>query len=176
MTANNPQVPWTDEQWARVNQVIQDEAHRARVAATFLPLVGPLPPSADFVRKDLITYPEFPPVKGERIVIDDTHTMRLATLQVKVYLRGAQMADPDLTSAISMFRRAANVLARVEDAIVFGGQSGERVRDLPRARPRTAGRLRGPGWRAAPGAAAQRPISSSTRTGGFHLGHRGEPR
>ena len=43
MTANNPQLPWTDEQWARVNQVIQEEASRARVAATFLPLVGPLP-------------------------------------------------------------------------------------------------------------------------------------
>ena len=30
MTTNNPQVPWTDEQWARVNQVIQEEASRAR--------------------------------------------------------------------------------------------------------------------------------------------------
>ena len=44
--ANDPQVPWTDEQWGRVNQVIQEEAKRARVAATFLPLYGPLP--ADF--------------------------------------------------------------------------------------------------------------------------------
>ena len=43
MTADNPQLPWTDEQWARVNQVVHEEASRARVAATFLPLVGPLP-------------------------------------------------------------------------------------------------------------------------------------
>ncbi len=49
---NNPQVPWTDEQWARVNQVVQEEARRARVAATFLPLYGPLPPDTDFVRKE----------------------------------------------------------------------------------------------------------------------------
>ena len=48
--ANDPQVPWTDEQWARVNQVIQEEAKRARVAATFLPLYGPLDADADFVR------------------------------------------------------------------------------------------------------------------------------
>ena len=32
---SNPQVPWTEEQWARVNQAIQEEAQRARVAAKF---------------------------------------------------------------------------------------------------------------------------------------------
>ena len=57
MTTDNPQVPWTDEQWARVNQVIQEEASRARVAATFLPLIGPLPGDTDFVRRERITYP-----------------------------------------------------------------------------------------------------------------------
>ena len=54
--ANDPQVPWTDEQWARVNQVVQEEAKRARVAATFLPLYGPLDADADFVRKQEILY------------------------------------------------------------------------------------------------------------------------
>jgi hypothetical protein len=43
MTEIDPQVPWTHEQWARVNQVVQEEASRARVAASFLPLFGPLP-------------------------------------------------------------------------------------------------------------------------------------
>ena len=54
--ANDPQVPWTDEQWASVNQVIQEEAKRARVAATLLPLYGPLDADADFVRKQDILY------------------------------------------------------------------------------------------------------------------------
>src|SRR5262249_62297568 len=31
------------------------------------------------------------------------------------------MADPDMTSVLAMFRRAANVLARLEDAVVFRG-------------------------------------------------------
>ena len=53
---SNPQVPWTEEQWARVNQAIQEEAQRARVAATFLPLYGPLPPDTDFVRSGDIPY------------------------------------------------------------------------------------------------------------------------
>ena len=55
--ANDPQVPWTDEQWARVNQVIQEEAKRARVAATFLPLYGPLSADSDYVRGQEISYP-----------------------------------------------------------------------------------------------------------------------
>ena len=31
------------------------------------------------------------------------------------------MADPELTSVLALFRRAANVLARLEDAVVFRG-------------------------------------------------------
>jgi uncharacterized linocin/CFP29 family protein len=122
MTTDNPQVPWTDEQWARVNQVIQEEASRARMAATFLPLLGPLPGDTDFVRRELIAYPAvpaaFPP---NQIVIDDRNIWQLATLQVRVRVRGAQVADSDMTSVLAMFRRAANVVARLEDAVIFRG-------------------------------------------------------
>jgi len=121
MAQDNSQVPWTDEQWARAKQVIHEEASRARVAATFLPLVGPLPADSDFVRADRISYGT--PTDPRRMVIDDVTTILLPTLQVKVFLRGAQMADPDMTSVLAMFRRAANVLARLEDAVVFHGQT-----------------------------------------------------
>jgi uncharacterized linocin/CFP29 family protein len=124
MTANNPQVPWTDEQWARVNQVIQEEARRGRVAASFLPLYGPLPAEADFVRRELISYQPWPAAQQpppNRIEIDDRRTWQLATLQVRVRVRGAQMADPEMTSVLALFRRAANVLTRLEDAVIFNG-------------------------------------------------------
>ena len=55
------------------------------------------------------------------ITIQDRHVIQLATLQVKVPVRGAQMADPEMTSVLALFRRAANVLARLEDAVVFRG-------------------------------------------------------
>jgi uncharacterized linocin/CFP29 family protein len=122
---SEPQVPWTDEQWARVNQVIQEEASRARVAATFLPLYGPLPPDTDFVRKEVISYLPPPPSPPPRkIDIADRQTLQLATLQVKVDVRTAQTADPEMRSVLALFRRAANVLARLEDAVVFRGLSG----------------------------------------------------
>jgi uncharacterized linocin/CFP29 family protein len=113
--ANNSQVPWTEEQWARVNQAIQEAAQNARVAAGFLPLYGPLPPDTDFVRWGDIPYT--PPLR-----IDDTTVIQLATLQMRVVLRGAQLADPELGSVLSLFRRAANVIARLEDALIFNGR------------------------------------------------------
>jgi uncharacterized linocin/CFP29 family protein len=115
---NNPEVPWTDEQWARVNQVIQEESGRARIAASFLPLYGPLPPDTDFIRREEMEDQEGPIKVGDREII------QLATLQVRVSLRGAQIADPEMRSALALFRRAANVLGRLEDAIVFNGQEG----------------------------------------------------
>ncbi len=123
MSQNSPQVPWTDEQWTRATKAVLDEAQRARVAGKFLPLFGPLPGSADFVRAEGMTYGDAGK-PGQRMRIDDTRVIQLATLQVKVYVRGAQMADPEMTSALQLFRRAANVLARLEDAVVFNGQRG----------------------------------------------------
>ncbi|UEM14986.1 bacteriocin family protein [Bradyrhizobium barranii subsp. barranii] len=113
MTTDNPQVPWTDEQWARVNKAVQEEASRVRIAATFLPLLGPLPGDTDFVRRERI-----PP---DAMTIQDRRVIQLATLQVRVTVRGAQMADPEMTSVLALFRRAASVLARLEDAVVFRG-------------------------------------------------------
>jgi uncharacterized linocin/CFP29 family protein len=121
MADNNQQVPWTDEQWARVRKVIQEEAARARVAAGFLPLVGPLPGNTDYVTADTISYGE---AGSAKLQIEDKTTVQLPTLQVRVFLRGAQMADPDMDSALQLFRRAANILARLEDTIVFGGLAG----------------------------------------------------
>jgi uncharacterized linocin/CFP29 family protein len=117
MAYDRSSVPWTDEQWTRVEGTIQQEASRARVAATFLPLYGPLPPDTDFVRIQSLDEPS----GAGHIAISDRETLQLATLQVKVHLRSAQMADPELASALQVFRRAANLLARLEDIMVFRG-------------------------------------------------------
>jgi uncharacterized linocin/CFP29 family protein len=129
MTNIDPQVPWSEEQWARVSDAVQKEAARSRVAASFLPLIGPLPRDADFVRGGEFQYkppsatPETLPPETQTMSVDDKAVIPLATLQVKVHLRGAQVSDPQLTSALEMFRRAANVLARLEDAVAFRGQT-----------------------------------------------------
>ena len=78
------------------------------------------------MRKDIIRY------SGQQITIDDRDIWRLATLEVKQRLRGAQMADPEMTSALALLRRAANVIARLEDAVVFRGLTGPPAALTPR--------------------------------------------
>ena len=130
MSSIDPQVPWTEEQWARVRQTLQKEAARSRVAASFLPLIGPLPPDTDFVKGGELTYlpkdqPSDASTDWQTMHVLDKKTIQLATLQVRVELRGAQLNDPNMASALEMFRRAANVLARLEDAVVIRGTDSD---------------------------------------------------
>ncbi|MDR4460789.1 MAG: bacteriocin family protein [Nitrospirales bacterium] len=60
----------------------------------------------------------------ERLMVDDTRCRPLTKISVNVYLTSAQLCQPDLASALILFRRAANLISRVEDRIVFGGQPG----------------------------------------------------
>jgi len=121
MADSNTQLHWTEEQWNKVRQVVYEEARRARVAGNVLPLYGPLDPDARYVSKQLLKQ-----LAGDSSAfwVDDTDTLKLATLRTLVHLRGAQVADPDLDSALIAFRRAANYLARREDEIIFNGDSG----------------------------------------------------
>jgi len=117
---------WSEDQMNKVRGVVHDEAMRARVAASFLPLYGPL--GADTVtvpanRLDVgPTEGGGPPPQSMKVV--DYDTLRLATLAINVSLKNAQVADPELAAAMVMFRRAADTLARVEDAMIFTGQKG----------------------------------------------------
>ena len=115
----------TDQQWQQIQQTVHDEAHKARVAARFLPLYGPLPLDAETVpAQDL---------KAEdhehhwRLHIDESATLRITTIAVNVHLNSKQMAQPDLMRALTLFRRAANIIARVEDAMIFQGAEGKSV-------------------------------------------------
>jgi uncharacterized linocin/CFP29 family protein len=124
MADSNLQLQWTDDQWNRVRQVVYEEARKARVAGNVLPLYGPLDPDATYVSKELLTYDKAPSeaLTSKRISVNNQETWPLLTLQIEVFLRGAQVADPELSSALAAFRRAANILARLEDTIIFNGR------------------------------------------------------
>jgi hypothetical protein len=120
----------TDDQWNRIRQVVHDEALRARVAASFLPLYGPLPGDATNVPVDTLTYK----VDGEdRLAVNDYDTIRLARIAVNVFIKNHMLADPELAAASIMFRRAANIVARLEDAIIFNGRDKNKNPPIPGA-------------------------------------------
>lgn len=124
----------SSDQLATVRSTVQEEAARARVGASFLAHFGPLEPGARFVTKQALETVKNPtPPPAQALAVDELPGVYdLVTLAVNVTVRSSQMAEPGLQSALQMFRRAANVLARLEDSIVFNGQKG---RGLPPAAP-----------------------------------------
>lgn len=123
-------LPWTEEQWTALQRVVQEAAGKARVASSFLPLVGPLPPGQAAVpelslRNVGLTADPQPGEADRRLEIDDSVMSPLTTLSCLVYLTTQQVEDPELASAKQLLNRAADVIGRLEDAIVFNGQPGQ---------------------------------------------------
>ncbi len=121
----------TDDQWSRIRQIVHDEALRARVAGSFLPLYGPLPSEATTVPADRLRVDV--KSKPQRYVVNDHATLRLASVSVNVTVKNHMLADPELAAASSLFRRAADIVARVEDAIIFRGRKQKNNPPIPGA-------------------------------------------
>jgi uncharacterized linocin/CFP29 family protein len=122
-------LPWTDEQWAAVQRMVQDAANRARVASSFLPLVGPLAPGQATVPALRMTDEPLDDWRGlakQRLEVDDGATLQLTTISCNVYLTTLEAEDPELAAAHQMLGRAADIIGRLEDAIVFNGRAGEK--------------------------------------------------
>lgn len=121
---------WTDTQWDRILQTVTEEAQKVRVAAQALPVSGPCDPSIVALPNFTLgsqTNPLAPLRPPRRLTVDSEPRLHITTIAVNVQVRTHEAADPDLTAALGMFRRAANFIGRVEDALVLNGRLG---RDL----------------------------------------------
>ena len=128
MPDDNP-LPWSDRQWDELRAVALEAARKSRVASTFLPLVGPFPADQATVPSNWLEYVTPTGSTDPRLEVRAGRTLQLVTLSCNIYLRGSEIADPDLDAAKSMVRRAGEVLGRLEDAVIFygltaGGQAG----------------------------------------------------
>ncbi|MBV8071610.1 MAG: encapsulin [Acidobacteriaceae bacterium] len=127
MSDTSMPLEWTAQQWQNVQQTIYEEARRARVAARFLPLYGPIAADAETVPAEVlgVEKPTDPCACPEdRLHVSESEPLRITTIAVNVPLSSQQVAQPDLSAALSLFRRAANIIAHVEDALIFRGASG----------------------------------------------------
>ncbi len=118
---------WTDEQWRRVTELIATEADKARVAAKYLPLYGPVDPSVVAVPDYLLgnrPNPSFAPLRASnKLTVDSSPNTHLATITIQIPLANHEVAEPELQAASVAFRRAAVTIARIEDALLFNGQA-----------------------------------------------------
>jgi uncharacterized linocin/CFP29 family protein len=130
MHADLVELGWTEEQWNRIVTTVTEEAQKARLAAQVLPVVGPEAPTTIALPNFTLTKGENPPPNEEpeyakdRLKVDSDPTLYLTTIAINVQLRTVEVADPELKAALVMFRRAANHIARIEDALIFNGRPG----------------------------------------------------
>jgi uncharacterized linocin/CFP29 family protein len=140
MQSDLVELGWTEDQWNRISSTVLEEAQKARVVAQVLPAVGPEEGSTvaipNFTLIPQVTPFPYPPgaapppppppaVQGlERLWVDSDPTLAITTIAVNVQLRSHEAADPDLKAALVMFRRAANYIAHIEDAVAFNGRPG----------------------------------------------------
>jgi hypothetical protein len=85
---------------------------RVRVAGSFLPIYGPLPPSTQVVPSEVLT-------SGGSV--DDAATASLLEIALPVRLSRQQIREEDLSSALLQFRRRATQLGQIEDWFIFNG-------------------------------------------------------
>ena len=127
---------WSDAQWQKVNDAVNEAFGKASVASAFLPCYGPLAGSTETVRNErLIRVDALTPQTPPTVKLDADHdyvNLKLVNLTVNVLLSSEQVADETLSNALLAFRRAANILAQEEDRIVFEGFGrGYRAVDSP---------------------------------------------
>jgi hypothetical protein len=120
---------WTEDQLNRISGVVTEEAQKGRVAAQLLPLVGPEDPTTIAVPSFTLktrTNPRMVPARTsqDRLTVDSDPNLILTQIAVNVPLRTREAADPELSAALVMFRRAANYIAHTEDALIFNGRPG----------------------------------------------------
>jgi uncharacterized linocin/CFP29 family protein len=108
----NAQVGWTEAQWNRVREEVLQAWQRVRVAGSFLPIYGPLPPSTQVVPSEVL--------KPDGTV-DDRATAVLLEIALPVTLSRQQIREEDLSSALLQFRRRATQLGQLEDWFIFNG-------------------------------------------------------
>jgi uncharacterized linocin/CFP29 family protein len=112
MDDRNAQVGWTEAQWNRVREEVLEAWQRVRVAGSFLPIYGPLPPSTTVVPSEVL--------KDDGSV-DDRATADLLEIALPVTLSRQQILEEDLSSALLQFRRRATQLGQIEDWFIFNG-------------------------------------------------------
>lgn len=116
---------WSTDHWNLINRTVTDEVNKVSVAGAFLPIFGPLPGSAEDVRHQNLQIGTGEDMTGRGtghpLIVDDTDMLKFWTNTVYVSLKQQQMVQKDLGDALLAFRRAANLVARAEDAIVFNG-------------------------------------------------------
>lgn len=112
---------WADDVLKDVQDAVDREAQRIKIAAKFLPLPqNVITTGTTTVLSDIISQDD------DSLKVDEGATTSLYQITVKFKLSDSQYADPGgPKTAITLATRAANLLSQAEDILIFQGKKGE---------------------------------------------------
>jgi uncharacterized linocin/CFP29 family protein len=117
--ANNlgrDKLPWESNLWDRIDQAVNKEGERIRIARRFIPLV-PMPDALTTPADTINTDTTF-------LRVDEGSTVPLIEIWVEFALTKQQVeAEDHLATAVTLATRATNLLAQAEDTLIFQGQA-----------------------------------------------------
>lgn len=118
MSLGREQLPWSNDVWSSIDGAVNAEVQRTCIGAKIIPLYAPAPSSdASTVPADVID--------TVTMTADESAVTPIVELGVEFRLTRQQIgSEPDVGTAVSLATRAANVLARAEDVILFQGKDG----------------------------------------------------
>ncbi len=107
---------WGQELWDRIDKTVHNETQQTKVGAKFIPLYGPL--------ADAMTVPA-DTINLQIMTIDEGKIKPLIEIWVEFVLTKEQVENEDqLSTAVTLATRAANLLSQGEDLLIFQGDNG----------------------------------------------------
>ena len=108
---------WTQDIWDAISKAVADEHQRTAIAAQFLTPPVPDDTMAGTVPHDTVI------VDGDgALSVDESENRTVVEISVQFRVRSTQVdSEAKLKTAESLATRAANLLARGEDLIIFQG-------------------------------------------------------
>ncbi len=122
MNLGRDNLNWSPDAWQHIDQVVHDEAQRTRVAMKFIPIF--------MTTSDAKTVPSDTIETTDPLTVDEGLQTPVFEISVGFALTKQQVAEMDVSTAITLATRATNILMQAEDTLVFQGDKGLKASPL----------------------------------------------
>jgi uncharacterized linocin/CFP29 family protein len=117
--AGKEKLNWSDDIWGHINSAVHDETVRTKVAAKFLPLY-PVAATALTVPSDAVQVQT-----NSILLVDEFDQTPIIEIYAEFALTKPQYDNEEnLMTAVTLAIKAANLLSRAEDVLIFQGDAG----------------------------------------------------
>jgi len=129
MNLGRDKLDWSQDAWQHIDQAVHDEAQRTRVAMKFIPIFMTTS-DAKTVPSDTIETTTVTTATIGPLSVDEGLQTPVFEISVGFALTKQQVAEMDVSTAVTLATRATNILMQAEDILVFQGDNGLKASPL----------------------------------------------